>query len=329
MKILVTGGAGYIGSHTARALARQGHDVTVYDNLSTGYRFLASGMKLVVGDTGDTEALAPVMRGVEAVMHFAASSQVGESVSDPRKYFENNLRSGLNLLNTALDAGVRSFVFSSTAAVYGIPKEIPITVGSPAQPVNPYGATKLSFEHALQAYDQAYGLRFASLRYFNAAGADESGDIGELHDPETHLIPSALQVAAGLRPQLEIFGDDYPTPDGTCIRDYIHVTDLADAHVRALQHIQRGGRSLLLNLGTGKGYSVQEVVAAVEQVTGKTLNKRIGPRRPGDPPVLVADRSQAEQALGWTPSRSLRDMVASAWNFFQRHLQDRTGKHVG
>lgn len=318
MKILVTGGAGYIGSHAARALVRAGHEVTIYDNLSTGYRFLADGMKLVLGDTGDAAALTPVMRGMDAVMHFAACSQVGESVRDPRKYFENNVRSGLTLLNTALDAGVGNFVFSSTAAVYGDPKEIPITVGSTPEPVNPYGATKLAFEHALQAYDQAYGLRFASLRYFNAAGADASGDIGELHDPETHLIPSALQVAAGLRPRLDIFGDDYPTPDGTCIRDYIHVTDLADAHVRALDHIRRGGRSLLLNLGTGTGYSVKEVVAAVEEVTGKRLNQQIGPRRPGDPPVLVADRSQAEQSLGWKPSRSLRDMVSTAWTFLQR-----------
>ncbi len=322
MKILVTGGAGYIGSHAARALAHEGHTVTVYDNLSTGHRFLADGMKLVAGDTGDSAALGPVLRGVDAVMHFAASSQVGESISDPRRYFENNLRSGLCLLNAALDAGVRNFVFSSTAAVYGVPKEMPITVRSTPEPVNPYGASKLAFEYALGAYHDAYGLRFASLRYFNAAGADESGQIGELHRPETHLIPSALLVAAGLRPELQIFGDDYPTADGTCIRDYIHVTDLAQAHVLALDHIQRGRQSLLLNLGTGRGYSVKQVVAAVEEVTGRKLSKRIGPRRAGDPPILVADRSQAEQSLGWTPSRSLHDMVSSAWHFLQRHLSN-------
>lgn len=323
MQILVTGGAGYIGSHAARALIRHGHRVVVYDNLSTGHRFLAKGLELVVGDTGDLAVLAPVLHGMDAVMHFAASSVVGESVRDPRKYFENNLRSGLVLLNAALDAGVRDFIFSSTAAVYGEPREVPITVDSPTSPINPYGTSKLAFENALAAYSGAYGLRYASLRYFNAAGADEDGDIGELHEPETHLIPCALQVAAGIRPELEIFGDDYPTPDGTCVRDYIHVTDLAEAHVQAIGYIRQENKSLVLNLGTGHGYSVKQVVDTVEKVTGRTLRKRVGPRRPGDPPVLVADHSQVQKLLGWTPSRDLQEMVRSAWVFLQRRSGDR------
>ncbi len=323
MRIVVTGGAGYIGSHTARLLARQGHAVTVYDNLSTGHRFLAEGMDLVVSDTSDRAALAKTLKGADAVFHFAASSLVGESVRDPRKYFENNVRSGLTLLNAVVDAGVKNFVFSSTAAVYGEPKKTPIPTDAALQPTNPYGASKVAFESALQAYDRAYGLRFAALRYFNAAGADESGDIGELHDPETHLIPAALLVAAEVQPRLEVFGDDYPTPDGTCIRDYIHVNDLADAHALALEYIGREQRSVIANLGSGSGFSVKQVISAVEEVTGRTLPKRIAARRPGDPAVLVADQSVARELLKWVPRRSLRDMVGSAWKFLQKHLRDR------
>jgi UDP-glucose 4-epimerase len=321
VRILVTGGAGYIGSHAARALARRGHEVIIYDNLSTGHRFLADGFPLVVGDTGDGAALAKALGGVDAVMHFAAFSLVGESVRDPRKYFENNVRSGLRLLNAVLDAGVRHFVFSSTAAVYGEPEEMPITEACSPRPSNPYGTSKLAFEHALEGYRMAYGLGYASLRYFNAAGADASGEIGELHQPETHLIPSALLVAAGIRPELEVFGDDYPTPDGTCIRDYIHVTDLAEAHVLALDHLQRTDESLVLNLGTGHGYSVKQVITAVEEVTGLELRKRVVARRAGDPPVLVADGSRARATLRWQPPRSLQEIVSSAWTFLQRHLQ--------
>src|SRR5690348_3012530 len=252
-------------------------------------------------------------------MHFAALSIVPESVRNPRKYFENNVRDGLVLLNACIEAGVRNFIFSSTAAVYGIPDKVPITEDMPKQPVNAYGMTKLAFESALQAYDEAYGLRFMSLRYFNAAGADDSGEIGELHEPETHLIPAALQTALGIRPQLEIFGQDYSTDDGTCVRDYIHVSDLVDAHVLALEHLASKRESAILNLGTGKGHTVKQVVDVVEQVIGRELPKRVVGRRPGDPPALLADPSRAERLLGWKAQRSLKDMVASSWKFLQRH----------
>jgi UDP-glucose-4-epimerase GalE len=277
--VLVVGGAGYIGSHTARTLRRHGYDVLIYDNLSTGHAFLAHGFELVVGDIGDRQKLREVMGRASAVMHFAAHASVGESVQNPRKYFLNNVEGGLVLLNTALDLGIRKVIFSSTCAVYGVPSKSPITEETPRQPVNPYGVSKLLFEYALEAYDRAYGLRFASLRYFNAAGADESGEIGELHDPETHLIPLALHAACGNGAQLEVYGSDYPTPDGTCVRDYIHVNDLAEAHVKALQHLGAGKASLAMNLGSGRGYSVKEIISAVEQVTNKPVPRRIGPRR--------------------------------------------------
>jgi UDP-arabinose 4-epimerase len=225
---------------------------------------------------------------------------------------------GLVLLNACVDCGVRQIIFSSTCAVYGVPTKVPIPEQTPRQPVNPYGVSKLFFERALEAYDRAYGLRFASLRYFNAAGADESGDIGELHDPESHLIPSALLAATGARPELELYGTDYPTPDGTCVRDYIHVNDLADAHVSALEHLSGGGNSLALNLGTGHGYSVKEVLNKIEQVTGRRVPTRIAPRRPGDPPALVADPALAEQLLRWKATRSLDDIVTTAWRWMQR-----------
>jgi len=318
MRVLVTGGAGYIGSHAARALARRGHEVRVYDNLSTGHRELAQGFELVVASVGDAVRLARALQGVDAVMHFAAASLVPESVTNPRKYFENNVRDGLVLLNTCLEQDVRRFIFSSTCAVYGTPPKVPISEDMPRQPFTPYGMSKLAFEHMMQSYDAAYGLRYMSLRYFNAAGADEAGDIGELHNPETHLIPAALESALGLRPELQIFGEDYPTPDGTCIRDYIHVTDLAEAHVLALEHLARGGESNILNLGTGKGHTVKEVVSTIEQVLGRPLPKRVAPRRAGDPPALLADPARAEKLLGWKARLSLRDMAASSWNFFQR-----------
>ncbi len=318
MRVLVTGGAGYIGSHAARALARHGHTVLVYDNLSTGRRILADGFDLVVGNIGDSKTVAPALRDIDAVLHFAAHAYVGESVQNPQKYFENNVQSGLAFLNAVVDAGVRHFVFSSTCAVYGVPTKIPITEDTARQPVNPYGVSKLFLENALEAYDNAYGLRYVNLRYFNAAGADESGEIGEMHEPETHLIPCALQTAAGIRPDLEVYGTDYPTPDGTCVRDYVHISDLAEAHVLALEYLATGGESAALNLGTGKGYSVKEVISAVEEVTSIILPKRMRPRRPGDPPVLVADASRARQVLKWSPSRSLRDIVSSAWQWAQK-----------
>ena len=318
MIVLVVGGAGYIGSHAARVLRRHGHEVVIYDNLSTGHALLAQEFDLVQGDIVDSARLSAAMRHVDAVMHFAAHASVGESVENPRKYFRNNVEGGLTLLNTCLDCGVRRFIFSSTCAVYGVPSNVPISEDNPRQPVNPYGVSKLFFERALEDYDRAYGLRFASLRYFNAAGADESGEIGELHDPETHLIPSALLAVKGKRAELELFGTDYPTPDGTCIRDYIHVNDLAEAHVLALKYLADGGDSIALNLGTGHGYSVKEVLDKVEEVTGREVSKRVAPRRAGDPPALVADPRRAELLLGWKATRSLDRIVSTAWKWMQR-----------
>jgi UDP-arabinose 4-epimerase len=316
--VLVIGGAGYIGSHTARALKRAGHEVIIFDNLSTGYEFLAAGFELVKGDVLDGAALERVLARVDAIMHFAAHAYVGESVTNPRKYFHNNVEGGLSLLNAALAAGVKRIIFSSTCAVYGEPAKVPIEENTPRQPVNPYGVSKLFFEQALEAYDRAYGFRYASLRYFNAAGADESGEIGELHDPETHLIPLALQAAAGTGPELHVFGADYPTPDGTCIRDYIHVNDLASAHVKAVEHIATGKESFAVNLGTGTGHSVREVIAAAEKASGKKVPHRIVPRRAGDPPALVANPAKAQALLGWKAVRGLDEIVASAWHWMQR-----------
>jgi UDP-glucose-4-epimerase GalE len=318
LAILVTGGAGYIGSHTARALRRAGYDVIIYDNLSTGYARFADGFELINGDIGDVAKLKPVLRRVDAVIHFAAHAYVGESVENPRKYYHNNVVAGLNLLNALVEAELRRFVFSSTCAVYGMPAKVPIAEDTVRQPVNPYGATKLNFEYALEAYSRAYGFRYASLRYFNAAGADESGEIGELHDPETHLIPLALAATIpDTKAELKIFGTDYPTPDGTCIRDYIHVNDLADAHLKALEYLAQGGESVALNLGTGRGSSVNEIVQAVETATGRTVRTKTVPRRAGDPPELVANAAKAEKLLRWKAERKLDAIVASAWKWMQ------------
>jgi UDP-arabinose 4-epimerase len=319
LKVLVVGGAGYIGSHAARALRSRGFDVLLYDNLSGGHAALAKGFELVVGDVFETGKLAEAMKQSQAVMHFAAYAFVGESVKNPRKYFHNNVEGGLALLNTAIENGLRNVIFSSTCAVYGIPAKVPISEDAPRQPVNPYGVSKMFFEQALEAYDVAYGIHYASLRYFNAAGADESGEIGECHDPETHLIPLALDAAANDGAELQVFGTDYPTPDGTCIRDYIHVTDLAEAHVKALEYLIGGGSSISLNLGTGRGHSVKEVIAAVEAVTGKPVRTRFGPRRAGDPPVLVADPGRAKSVLGWKAQRSLTEIVSTAWQWHKRN----------
>jgi UDP-arabinose 4-epimerase len=315
--VLVIGGAGYIGSHACRALKRAGHEVIVFDNLSTGYEFLAAGYELLQGDVLDAAALGRVLPRADAVMHFAAHAYVGESGKNPRKYFRNNVEGGLSLLNAALDAGVKKIIFSSSCAVYGVPAKVPITEDTPRQPVNPYGVTKLFFEQALEAYGRAYGVRYASLRYFNAAGADDSGEIGEWHDPETHLIPLALHAAAGLGPELQVFGSDYPTADGTCVRDYIHVNDLASAHVKALEHLAVGKESLAVNLGTGSGCSVQEVIAAVEEVTGKKVPRKMVARRAGDPPVLVANPAKAEKLLEWKATRGLRNVVETAWKWME------------
>jgi UDP-arabinose 4-epimerase len=321
MKILVVGGAGYIGSHTAHALRRAGLDVLIYDNLSTGFEFLAKGFELIVGDVHDRAKLMEVLKRSDAVMYFAANHYVGESMVNPRKYYRNNVEGGLSLLNSVVDAGVKTVIFSSTCSVYGAPTKMPITEEYPRLPVNPYGVSKVFFEQALESYGEAYGLRYANLRYFNAAGADEGGEIGECHDPEPHLIPLTLRAAAGLGRELQIFGTDYPTPDGTCVRDYINVVDLADAHVMALQHLLAGNPSFFVNLGTGAGSSVMEVISTVESVTGKKVPRKIVPRRLGDPPALVADPKKAQQLLNWKAKRSLRDNVETAWRWMQKRGQ--------
>jgi UDP-glucose-4-epimerase GalE len=321
MAILVVGGAGYIGSHTARALRRHGFEVIIFDNLCTGYRELAQGFELIEADIADENQLAQALKRTTAVLHFAAHAYVGESVENPRKYFRNNVETGLKLLNATIDAGIRFIVFSSSCAVYGVPPQTPIGEGTPRQPINPYGVSKLFFENALESYERAYGLRSVRLRYFNAAGADESGEIGELHDPETHLIPLALAAAAAKGPGLQVFGTDYPTPDGTCLRDYIYVNDLAEAHVLALQHLLHGGSPLALNLGTGHGNSILEVLAAVEAVTGSKVPWVAAPRRPGDPPALVADPSCAQKFLRWKASHTLEDVVSSAWKWYSKTVE--------
>jgi UDP-glucose-4-epimerase GalE len=315
--VLVIGGAGYIGSHTARALKLAGHEVIIFDNLSTGYEFLAKGFELIKGDILDAKALAPALSRADAIMHFAAHAYVGESVKDPKKYFHNNVEGGLSLLNAALAAGVKKVIFSSTCAVYGEVAKVPIEENNPREPVNPYGVTKMFFEHALDSYDRAYGFRYASLRYFNAAGADESGEIGELHDPETHLIPLALSAASGTGPELQVFGSDYSTPDGTCVRDYIHVNDLASVHIKALEHLSAGRESIAVNVGTGTGASVKEVISAVEKTTGKKVPHKIVARRPGDPPALVANPAKAQKLLQWKAKYGLQEIVATAWNWME------------
>jgi len=320
LAVLVVGGAGYIGSHTAHVLRKRGYDVIIYDNLSTGYKELAEGFELVVGDFAERAKINALLRRSEAVMFFAAHASVGESVENPKKYYHNNVTSAISLLDCVLDSRIRKFIFSSTAAVYGNPAQIPITEASPKQPVNPYGATKLAFENALEAYSTAYGLKYVSFRYFNAAGADDGGDIGEMHDPESHLIPIIFQAIQGKRAALTIYGDDYPTSDGTCIRDYIHVNDLAEAHVLGLEYLSKSN-SVAMNLGTGQGYSVKQVVEAVEHITGHTVPTQIGARRPGDPAELVADPSVAERTLKWKAQRSLENIIATAWKWAQKRVR--------
>ena len=323
MNVLVTGGAGYIGSHAAKALRRQGHEAIIYDNFSTGHPSLTQGFELVQADISDLSKLIPTLRRVDAVMHFAAHAYVGESVENPRKYFQNNVQAGLSLLNAVLDSPVRKFIFSSTCAVYGVPEKVPITEDMPRLPVNPYGISKLLLEQALYAYHRAYNLRFVTFRYFNAAGASDSGEIGEMHEPETHLIPSAFEAIHGGRGPLEIYGDDYPTPDGTCIRDYIHVDDLAEAHVAGLKYLNAGGDASELNLGSGRAHSVKEVISVVERISGRKVPYRIAPRRPGDPPALVADPGRARKMLEWKAMRSLEQIVSSAWNWAESRRQVR------
>jgi UDP-glucose 4-epimerase len=320
VKILVTGGAGYIGSVVAEELLKDGYEVVVYDNLAKGHREAVSpNAVLVQAELMDGTTLRETLskHTIKAVVHMAADSLVGESYQNPAKYYRNNMVAGLELLDAMRDMGVKSLVFSSTAAVYGEPEKQPIEEDAPVNPTNPYGASKLAFEQAMRWYDEAYGLRYASLRYFNAAGA--SVRCGEWHDPETHLIPIALQVAAGGRAAVEIYGEDYPTRDGTCVRDYIHVIDLARAHVLALKVLDQGSR--IYNLGCGgNGYTVREVIDVTREVTGKEVPVRIGPRRAGDPAVLIASSEKLKRELGWTPEfQDLRVIIESAWRWLLVH----------
>lgn len=321
MKVLVIGGAGYVGSHTVRRLTREGHEVFVYDNLSKGHAASVKDGTLIEGELADRKNLCRVFseHKIDAVMHFAAFALVGESVAQPAMYYQNNISATLELLEAMRESGVWRIVFSSTTATYGQPDIIPIAETTSQLPINPYGFTKLVIEHALTDYAAAYGFGAAALRYFNAAGAHPDGDIGEDHDPESHLIPIVLQTALGQRERIGIFGDDYPTPDGTCIRDYIHVDDLADAHLRALD-LLKPSSNLQLNLGTGHGHSVKSVIEACREVTGHPIPTTTESRRPGDPAELVADSSLAQKVLGWKPKYvDIRDIVETAWNWHQSH----------
>jgi UDP-glucose-4-epimerase GalE len=318
MRVLVTGGSGYVGCHAVRELADAGHEVIVYDNLSTGNRKLSDGFELIEGDIGDGRKLAPILDRVEGVMHFAASAYVGESVLNPRKYFRNNVESALKLMDAVLASKVRRFIFSSSCATYGIPASLPITEESPKEPINPYGATKLFFESVLSAYSVAHGLRYVALRYFNAAGAHSSGLVGEVHAPETHLIPLILKAVLRTAPPLKVFGSDLNTADGTCIRDYIHVSDLASAHVLALDYLASGGKSISINLGTGKGTSIKELIFAFGRLTGLDVPHECAPPRPGDPQSLYADPAKARKILGWGAKRDLDEILISAWKWQQK-----------
>jgi UDP-glucose 4-epimerase len=320
VRVLVTGGAGYIGSVVTEELVNDGHEVVVYDNLVKGHRgAVVSGARSVDGDLLDAATLRQTLKdgSIEAVIHMAAYSLVGESVENPSKYYKNNVLAGLVLLDAMLECDVKRIVFSSTAATYGEPESQPIYETAPNNPTNPYGESKLAFERAMHWYERAYGLRYVSLRYFNAAGASEK--CGEDHDPETHIIPIALQAALGKRPHVEIYGDDYPTPDGTCLRDYIHVIDLARAHILALDVMSEGSR--IYNLGCGgDGYSVRDVIDTARRVTGKEIPVRIGPRRAGDPAVLIASSDKIKSELGWQPKyQDLGVIVESAWRWMQSH----------
>jgi UDP-glucose-4-epimerase GalE len=319
--VLVTGGAGYIGSHAAKALHRAGHRVVVFDNLSAGHRQAVKYGELVEGDITDVAAVRSALRrfDVFAVMHFAAFLDVGESVRDPARYYRNNVVGALSVLEAMVAEQRRFFVFSSTCATYGEPIQTPIAETHPQRPINSYGDTKLAVERALVHFERAYGLGWVALRYFNAAGADPDGEVGEDHSPEIHLIPRAIHAAVG-GPGLQVFGADYPTPDGTCLRDYIHVSDLADAHVSALQKLVATGRSDAYNLGTGRPHSVREVIDTVQRVTGFDVPSTVGPRRPGDPAALFAAAQKAQAALGWMPRfPDLETIVSTAWAWHQAH----------
>lgn len=324
MKILIVGGAGYIGSHMVQHLLSSGHEVVVADNFSAGFRdaLVAAGSPVVAElDIADAAAVAVLFSAhrFDAVLHFASFIQVGESVAEPAKYYANNFAATLTLVEAMVQAGVQRFIFSSTAAVYGDPVYVPIDEAHPKAPINPYGRSKWMVEQMLEDFDRAYGLKSVCLRYFNAAGADPGGALGERHEPETHLIPLVLQAAAGRRQAITVFGRDYDTPDGTCIRDYIHVSDLVDAHALALDYLQRGGASTAFNLGNGNGFSVQEVIDTARRVTGRAIDVVDAPRRAGDPPRLVADACRARAVLGWQPRFADVDtIVAHAWAWEQQ-----------
>jgi UDP-glucose 4-epimerase len=321
--ILVVGGAGYIGGQMVRLLAKAGYRPVVLDNLSGGRREAAGPARLVVADMGQAGALDAVLQAYDfkAVMHFASFIQVGESVADPVRYYDNNVGNTVRLLDAMVRHRIGCFIFSSTAAIFGEPDYVPIDETHPTVPINPYGRSKLMVEQILADVDHAHGLRSSCLRYFNAAGADPDGQTGECHEPETHLIPLVLQVAAGRRPAITVYGEDYATADGTCIRDYIHVSDLCDAHLLALEALLAGGTSSHYNLGNGAGYSILEVIEAVERVTGGAVTRSSGPRRAGDPPVLVADATLARQDLGWTPQfADLDTIIRHAWQWERQHF---------
>jgi len=322
MRILVTGGAGYIGSHTAKLLAAAGHQPVVFDDLSQGHEWAVKWGALERGNLGDRARLAEVFAAhrIDAVVHFAANALVGESMTNPTKYFRNNTFGTLNLLDAMHDAGVGTIVFSSTCATYGDPVRVPIDETHPQAPVNPYGESKLMVEKMLRWYGDIYGLKWIALRYFNAAGADPDGEIGEDHEPESHLIPLVIGAAQGIRPAVKIFGTDYPTPDGTAVRDYVHVMDLGDAHLRALDRLRAGAPSQAINLGTGHGHSVKEVVDTVARVSGRTVPFVEAPRRAGDPPELVAAPARARGVLGWTCQfPDLETIVRHAWTWHEKH----------
>jgi UDP-glucose 4-epimerase len=319
--ILIVGGAGYIGSHLNKEISKKGYKTIVFDNLSYGHEKFVKWGIFERGDLGDIEDIRKVFKKyrIEAVMHFAAFTYVGESVEDPQKYYMNNVKNTLNLLQVMLEENVKYFVFSSTCATYGNPARIPITENHPQNPINPYGKSKLIVEEILKDYSDAYGLEYASLRYFNAAGADPDCEIGEMHDPETHLIPLVLDAASSKREDIKIFGTDYDTPDGTCIRDYIHVTDLADAHILALEYLQKGGKSDFFNLGNGNGFSVKEVIETARKITGKPIKEVEVERRPGDPPILIGSSKKAMEILKWKPKYyDLSRIIETAWKWHKK-----------